>query len=160
MEDISLPKLSHLPERKQSISLNSKNPQSLKDLGAGREQTIAEIERRDRMPIHVRAQFSNALEQRLAAQDRAIAEAEALMIAERMDRLDNELKQRDFTYLTAVRGNIRIKVCVQRRKRGDFLAAAYFDRRMHWDVAETPSSAFKRLQKQMIWSFDRCNATG
>lgn len=155
-----MPKIPRFPARKQPVSGKPTQSKSLDRLIAERDETIAEIERRDAMPLHLQVRYGNTLETRLASLDRQIAdaEAEAAIVSERLERLDSVMQQRDHAYVFAVRGNVRIKICIQRRRDGKYLAGGYFGRRMHWDVGNTPSSAFRQLHRVITWMFDRGGA--
>lgn len=141
-------KLTQFPARKQSVSsAQETKPKSLNELIVERDGVIEEIKRRDRLPMNAQAQLGNALESKLAILDQQIAETEAEQVAQRLAELDRDLTSgnREYEYLTAVRGGIRIKIQIMPSKAFGFVAIAYFNRRQMYAGGQKPSNAFRRL---------------
>ncbi len=75
---------------------------------------------------------------------------------DRLEQLDQEFSAgKQFDYVFAVRRDTRIKVCVERRDKGDHKAAAVIGGKAHYSIGEKPSYAFVKLIRQIRWTLDR-----
>lgn len=80
------------------------------------------------------------------------------MTNERLEQLDQdfyEYENKRFEKLFAVRRDVRIEICVERRSKGDFKASAVVGNQMHYSIGEKPSYAFAKLINQVRWTLDR-----
>lgn len=77
---------------------------------------------------------------------------------DRLQQLDQELcekRTKEFDIVRAVRRDTAIRVCVERRPKGDFKAAAVIANKPLYSIGEKPSFAFVKLIRQIRWELDR-----